>query len=49
MKISTILDHIDSRHIALPEVQRGTMWNRNQIRGLFDPVQRWHDLKRSAP
>ena len=49
MKISTILDHIDSRHMALPEVQRGTMWNRNQIRGLFDPVLCCHDRERSAP
>jgi len=49
MKISTILDHMDSRPIALPEFQRGTMWNRDQVRGLFDPVQRCHDRERNAP
>jgi uncharacterized protein with ParB-like and HNH nuclease domain len=36
MKISTILDHIDSGHMALPEFQRGYMWNRDQVTGLFD-------------
>ena len=30
MKISTILDHIDSGHIALPEFQRGYVWSRKQ-------------------
>ena len=34
MKISTILDHIDSGHMALPEIQRGYVWNRDQVRGL---------------
>ena len=29
MKISTILDHIDSGHMALPEFQRGYVWNRD--------------------
>ena len=32
MKISTIFDHIDSRHIALPEFQRGYVWNLDQVR-----------------
>ena len=36
MKVSTILDHIDSGHMALPEFQRGYVWNRDQVRGLFD-------------
>ena len=36
MKISTILDHIDSGHMALPEFQRGYVWNGDQVRGLFD-------------
>ena len=31
MKISTILDHIDSGHMALPEFQRGYVWNRDQV------------------
>ena len=35
MKISTILDHIDNGHVALPEFQRGYVWNRDQVRGLF--------------
>jgi hypothetical protein len=32
MKISTILDHIDSGHMALPEFQPGYAWNRDQVR-----------------
>ena len=35
MKVSTILDHIDSGHMALPEFQRGYVWNRDQVRGLM--------------
>ena len=35
MKISTVLDHIDSGHMALPEFQRGYVWNRDQVRKLF--------------
>lgn len=35
MKISTILDHIDNGHMALPEFQRGYVWNRDQVRGHF--------------
>ena len=35
MKICTILDHIDSGHMALPEFQRGYVWNRDQVRKLF--------------
>ena len=34
MKISTILDHIDSGHMALPEFQRGYVWNSDQVRKL---------------
>lgn len=40
MKISTILDHIDSGQIALPEFQRGYVWNRNQVRSFFDSLYR---------
>ena len=40
MKVSTILDHIDSGHMALPEFQRGYVWNRDQVRGLFDSMYR---------
>jgi len=32
MKVSTVLDHIDSGHIALPEFQRGYVWNLDQVR-----------------
>jgi hypothetical protein len=28
MKISTVLDHIDSSHVSLPELQRGCGWSR---------------------
>ncbi len=34
MKISTILDHLDSGHMALPEFQRGYVWNSDQVRKL---------------
>ncbi len=44
MKISTVLDHIDSGHIALPEFQRGYVWNRDQVRGLFDSLYRRHPV-----
>jgi hypothetical protein len=40
MKISTILDHIDSGHMALPEFQRGYVWNRDQVRELFNSLYR---------
>lgn len=38
MKISTILDHIDSVHMALPEFQRGYVWNSDQVRKLFSSL-----------
>lgn len=44
MKISTILDHIDSGHMALPEFQRGYVWNRDHVRGLFDSLYRRHPV-----
>ncbi|WP_457607726.1 DUF262 domain-containing protein [Nitratifractor sp.] len=44
MKISTILDHIDSGHIALPEFQRGYVWSRKQVSGLFDSLYRRHPV-----
>ncbi len=44
MKISTILDHIDSGYIALPEFQRGYVWNRDQVRALFDALYRRHPV-----
>ncbi len=44
MKISTILDHIDSGLMALPEFQRGYVWNRGQIRAFFDSLYRGHPV-----
>ena len=44
MKISTILDHIDNGHIALPEFQRGYVWGRRQVRDLFDSLYRDHPV-----
>ncbi len=44
MKISTILDHIDSGYMALPEFQRGYVWNRDQVKGLFDSLYRRHPV-----
>ena len=35
MKISTLLDQIDNGQAALPEFQRGYVWNRDQVRGLM--------------
>ncbi|MCY4164169.1 MAG: DUF262 domain-containing protein [bacterium] len=44
MKISTILDHVDSGDIALPKFQRGYVWNRDQVRGLMDSLYRQHPV-----
>ncbi len=44
MKISTVLDHIDSGYMALPEFQRGYVWNRDQVRRLFDSLYRRHPV-----
>ncbi len=44
MKISTILDHIDSGYYALPEFQRGYVWNRDQVRGFFDSLYKRHPV-----
>jgi hypothetical protein len=41
MKISTILDHIDSGHMAPPVFQRGYLWYRTKrlILEIFDAMQ----------
>ncbi len=44
MKISTVLDHVDSGRLALPEFQRGYVWNRDQVRGLLDSLYRRHPV-----
>lgn len=43
MKIATILDQIDLGAMALPEFQRGFVWNRDQVRALM------HSLYRKYP
>ena len=40
MKIQVILDQIDLGAMALPEFQRGYVWNREQVRGLMDSLYR---------
>ncbi|MDT5060053.1 MAG: hypothetical protein QOH63_512 [Acidobacteriota bacterium] len=44
MKIRTILDQIDLGSMALPEFQRGYVWNRDQVRGLMHSLYRKHPV-----
>ena len=44
MQIALILAQIDNGQIALPEFQRGYVWNREQVRGLFDSLYRRHPV-----
>ncbi|HEY3282610.1 MAG TPA: DUF262 domain-containing protein [Armatimonadota bacterium] len=44
MQIHTILDLIDLGSIALPEFQRGYVWNRDQVRSLMDSLYRKHPV-----
>ena len=44
MKISMILDQIDLGSLALPEFQRGYVWNRDQVRGLMQSLYRRHPV-----
>ena len=44
MKVSTILDHIDLGNMALPEFQRGYVWNRGQVRDLVESMYRRHPV-----
>jgi len=44
VKISTVLDLIDLGNIALPEFQRGYVWNREQVRGLMHSLYRKHPV-----
>lgn len=44
MKVSTILDHIDDGGLALPVFQRGYVWNRDQVRGLFTSLYRGYPV-----
>lgn len=44
MQLSTILDQIDMGSIALPEFQRGYVWNRDQVRNLMTSLYRRHPV-----
>jgi hypothetical protein len=44
MQIGTILDQIDLGSMALPEFQRGYVWNREQVRGLMHSLYRKHPV-----
>ena len=44
MKIQVILDQIDLGAMALPEFQRGYVWNREQVRGLMHSLYRKHPV-----
>ena len=44
MEISNMLASIDLGQIALPRFQRGYVWNRDQVRGLFDSLYRRHPV-----
>lgn len=44
MKISSILDSIDNGTLALPEFQRGYVWNREQVRSLMTSLYRRHPV-----
>lgn len=44
MKINTILDQIDLGAVALPEFQRGYVWNRDQVRDLMYSLYRKHPV-----
>lgn len=44
MQLNTILDQIDMGGIALPEFQRGYVWNRDQVRNLMTSLYRGHPV-----
>jgi hypothetical protein len=44
LKVSTILDQIDLGSMALPEFQRGYVWNREQVRGLMQSLYRKYPI-----
>jgi hypothetical protein len=44
LQIRTILDQIDLGAMALPEFQRGYVWNRDQVRGLMHSLYRKHPV-----
>ena len=44
MQISNILNNVDMGNVALPRFQRGYVWNRDQVRQLFDSLYRRHPV-----
>ena len=42
--VATILDNIDNGRMALPQFQRGYVWNGNQVRGLMESMYRRHPV-----
>lgn len=40
MNIATLIEHIDLGQLALPEFQRGYVWNRDQVRQLMSSLYR---------
>lgn len=44
VNITSILTYIDNGHMALPEFQRGYVWGREQVRGLFQSLYRGHPV-----
>lgn len=44
MKVAFILDQIDLGRMALPEFQRGYVWNTNQVRALLTSLYRRHPV-----
>ena len=44
MQVATILDQIDLGAMALPEFQRGYVWNRDQVRGLLHSLYYKHPV-----
>lgn len=44
MHLSTILDQIDMGGIALPQFQRGYVWNREQVRKLMASLYQGHPV-----
>ena len=44
MDVNTILSQIDIGGIALPEFQRGYVWNRDQVRGLMESMYKKHPV-----
>ena len=44
MRLNTLLDQIDLGSMALPEFQRGYVWNRNQVKGVMDSLYQHHPV-----